>query len=346
MNSLKQALKEWDPEPKQETFSPIKIMNFRGWETLVSKELGVYPFFSSEIRWRVTHKLFTNVAVVGEPGIGKSYDALDMARICEGLTRKGKDRFKIRQCVFRQSEYLSLLPGLRMGKPIVFDEPSYALGKRDWYKELQKVLVHTIESQRFLVHPLFIPIVNLALLDKVIRDYLISHVVHVVGRGHGIVYRIKPSQRVTKVYWYQRGELYYRMFDIDDCSKDSCLGCKKLGDPDTSKADDCQIFRAKYERKKRMIQIDRYEQGKTQALQKESMDLTERQIEEMIMPHIEQLRSDRTNMLSVGKMRVFLRDRDVILSTWKTRQIKDSIEASHPEIFDEDRASSEQPMDD
>ena len=35
---------------------------------------------------------------------------------------------------------------MKMGKCIVFDEPSYALGKRDWYKEIQKVLVHTIES--------------------------------------------------------------------------------------------------------------------------------------------------------------------------------------------------------
>jgi hypothetical protein len=53
-----------------------------------------------------------------------------------------------------------------------------------FYKELQKVLVHTPESQRFLVYPLSIAIVNLALLDKTIRAYLISHVCHVIGRGH------------------------------------------------------------------------------------------------------------------------------------------------------------------
>lgn len=316
--------------------SSLKLMNFRGWETLVSKELAVSPFFSSRIRWRVNHKLFTNIAVTGEPGIGKSYDALDMARICDGLDRKGIDRFKIRQCVFRQSEYMDVVIYLRMGKSIVFDEPSYALGKRDWYKELQKVLVHTIESQRFMVHPLWIPIVNLSLLDKVIRKYLISHVVHVVGRGHGLVYRIKPSQRTDKDYWYQMGELYYRLFDNDLCSRDSCLGCKKLGNPDKPKPGDCQIFRAQYERKKRMIQIDRYEQGRTKALEKESMDLTERQIEDLLMPHIEQLRSERTARLSVGKMRVFLRDHKVFLSSWKTRQIKESIEAAHPDLFDVD----------
>lgn len=303
-------------------------MNFRGRQTLVSAEKGVGPFFSSKIRYRVRHKLHTNVAVTGEAGIGKSYLALDLARICEGLTRKGRERFTIDQVVFRQSEYLSLLPTLRMGKAIVFDEPSYALGKRDWYKELQKVLVHTLESQRFLVHPLFVPIINLALLDKTIRAYLISHVVYVVGRGHAIVYRMKPSQRKEKIYWYQLGELYYRLFDSDRCKTDSCLGCKKL--------EKCTIFRAQYERKKRSVQFERYEQGKEQALAKESQELTEQQIIDIMMPEIESLKSEKTGRLSVGKMRVFLTRKKIRLSEWKTRQAKEYIEAAYPDLFEED----------
>ena len=315
--------------------SSLKLMNFRGWECLVSEELGVSPFFSSQIRYRVHHKLHTNIAVTGEAGIGKSYDGLDMARISDGLDRYGRDRFKIEQVVFQQSEYLSLLPRLRMGKAIVFDEPSYALGKRDWYKELQKVLVHTLESQRFLVHPLYIPIINLALLDKVIRSYLVSHVVHVIGRGHALAYRLKPSQRTEKIYWYQMGELYYRMFDSDLCAKDSCLGCKQMGDPKKPEPEDCQIFRAQYERKKRSIQFTRYDQAKDQALQKESQDLTEKQIEEILFPEVPELLNERSGKLDVSKMRVFLRKSGIIISTWKAYQIKGNIEAANPEMFDE-----------
>jgi hypothetical protein len=41
-------------------------------------------------------------------------------------------------------------------------------------------------------------------------------------------------------------------------------------------------------------------------------------------------------MLSVGKMRVFLRDQhNVILSSWKTRQLKENIEAANKDLFDE-----------
>jgi hypothetical protein len=314
----------------------LALMNFRGWETLVCKERAISPFFSSGVRYRVNHKLYTNVAVTGEPGIGKSYDACDMARICEGVKANGMDRFKIKQVVYRESEYLGLLPTLRMGKCIVFDEPSYALGKRDWFKEVQKVLVRTLESQRFLIHPLYVPIVNLALLDKTIRAYLISHVIHVVGRGHGICYRVKPSQRSEKVYWYNRGDIIYRMFDNNLCSRDSCLGCKKLGDLNYPRPGDCQIFRAQYERKKKSIQLVRYEQGKEQAEQMESKELTEQQIEQIIMPEIEALRNSMSGKLDVGKIRVFLRDQGIRLSVWKTYQIKRTIESANPKLFEQD----------
>jgi hypothetical protein len=216
-----------------------------------------------------------------------------------------------------------------MGKSIVFDEPSYALGKRDWFKELQKVLVHTMESQRFLIHPLFVPIINLALLDKTIRAYLLSHVVHVVGRGHARVYRLKPSQRTEKVYWYNTGEIYYRLFDSDKCDKDSCLGCKQLDA-------NCQIFRAQYERKKRTIQFERYEQGEDEASQKEAQQLTEEQIEKLLMPHLAELLT-ASGRLHVGKIRVYLRENESIrISDWKARQIRSNIEGSHPELFEQD----------
>jgi len=305
----------------------LKLMNFNGWECLVSKDLAVYPFFSAQIRWRVHNKLYTNVAVTGEPGIGKSYDALDMARINEGLMPDGRDRFKIDQVVFQQSAYMELIPHLHMGKSIVFDEPSYALGKRDWFKELQKVLVHTLESQRFLVHPVFIPIVNLALLDKTIRAYLISHVAHVVGRGHAITYRVIPSQRTEKVYWYMIGEVYYRMFDWPLCSRDTCLGCKKL--------DDCQVFRAQYERKKRSIQLDRYEQGKEESLRKESEDFTEKQLEDILEPVMDSLLTAK-GLLNVSAMRMHLREQHGIsISSWKAYNIKRNLELRFPGKFEQ-----------
>lgn len=305
----------------------IKLMNFRGWETLVCKELAIYPYFSSMLRYRMRHKLACNVVITGEPGIGKSYQATDIARVFEGFDYKGRDRFKVDQIVYFYSAYMELLTRLKMGKSIVFDEPSYAMGKRDWYKDLNKVLVQTIESQRFLVHPLFIPIINQALLDKTIRAYLIQYRIHVVGRGHALVYRIKASQHLEKIYHYQICELYYRQFDNDRCNRDTCLGCKA--------AERCQIFRAQYERKKKSIQMERYEQAKDQASRKESMELTEQQLLALIIPIAAQLKNKK-GQIDMHRVKEYLRENQhIYISTWKAYNLKKALEISHPELIEE-----------
>jgi DNA polymerase III delta prime subunit len=105
----------------------------------------------------------TNVVFTGEPGIGKSYMAIAVARMLEGLPAEGKDRFPVDQVVFTFSEFMDLVLRLKSGKINVFDEPSYAIEKREWYRELNQALTKTIESFRFKVHPLFIPVVNKSL---------------------------------------------------------------------------------------------------------------------------------------------------------------------------------------
>jgi len=312
----------------------LQVINYNGWETLVSSELAVSPIFQKIIRGRTTQKLATNICVTGEPGIGKSYAAIDIARVFEGLyksktTGEIRGRFKVNQIIFTHSDYMTLLLKLKMGKAIVFDEPSYAMGKRDWYKDLNKVLAQTMESQRFLIHPMFIPVINMSLLDKTIRSYLIQYQVHVIGRGHAWVYRVQPHRSLDKIYYKFICELFYHQFDSHLCKKDSCLGCKQL--------DDCEVFRAKYERKKRDTQFTRYEQAKDQARIKESKEFTEFQLEEMLEPCLTDLISEKTGKLSTGKMRVALRQHDppVFISVWKAYQIKGSLEAKHPELFDD-----------
>lgn len=315
----------------------LKVMNYNGWQTLVSSDLNVEPKFQNNIRWRTRHKLATNVCVTGEPGIGKSYEAMDICRVFEGRykTTAGswKERFSVKQIVFTHSDYMDLILNLKMGKAIMFDEPSYAMGKRDWFKDLQKVLVQTLESQRFLIHPLFIPIINMSLLDKTIRNYLIQFQIHVVGRGHGLVYRLSPSQSTDKIYREFQCELFYHQFDFHLCKKDSCLGCKQM---DPRKGQPCPVFRAQYERKKKHTQYERYEQAKDQAIMKESSELTEKQIEAMLIPHLDELISDRTGRISTAKLRLYLRANEKVrISTWKAYQIKGNIEAQFPERFEE-----------
>jgi len=125
----------------------LNKIKYHGYVVYEDGSKGYAPYFLNEIMKRINKKLATNIVVVGEAGIGKSYLAMDICRMIMGLDKKGEDRFKLNQVVFRHKQYMDLILNLPMGYPIVFDEPSYSLSKRTWFQEVQRALVMTIESR-------------------------------------------------------------------------------------------------------------------------------------------------------------------------------------------------------
>lgn len=281
---------------------------------LVNKDIGYFPYFTLTLRHRIKNKMAVNVAVVGEAGIGKSYLALTL---CAELD----PTFSVDQIVFFYSEYIRLLRKLPMGKPIMFDEPSYAMGKREWYKQINKVLVKTIESQRFLVHPLFVPIINMTLLDKTVRDHLIQYAVYVLRKGYAFVYRIYPSQWEEKVYRSRICTLKTPI--IGKCKRDSCLGCRKLPR--------CNELRAKYERKKAEIQLKRYEQAEEEASKIESKELTTKQLADIAYSFKQDI-IDEDGKLNVKRMRIILMQKlRLHISIGRGYDIKELLKMTYPD---------------
>lgn len=310
----------------------VKAINFRGWEALVNRNARIFPYFTSALRRRVIEKRATNVVVTGEPGQGKSYQAADFCRVLEGITKGGKERFKLDQVVFRYRDFMRLTLRLPMGKPIVFDEPSYAMGKRDWFKEINKALVLTIESKRFKIHPMFIPIINKALLDKTIRSYLIQFQVEMRDRGRAVVYRIEPAQHSDKIYRKTFCVIEYNMLDWDLCQKDSCLDCAKLSP--AAESQKCQIFRARYERKKAAIQDVRYEQAFDQATTKESQELTNNQVVDLLFEH-RALFINEEGDIDVSMLRIIAEDKcSVKVGHTRSYTIKKLFKYRYPSEFE------------
>jgi energy-coupling factor transporter ATP-binding protein EcfA2 len=310
----------------------LKFTNYHGFQVLQSESLGLSPYFSNTLQHRINRKMATNVVFTGEPGIGKSYMAISLARVLEGKTAEGKDRFTVDQVIFTYSEFMELVLRLKSGKIIVFDEPSYAIGKREWYKELNQALTKTIESFRFKVHPLFLPVVNKSLLDKTVREYLIQYQVNVYARGKGTVYKLAPSQFQDKTFHEYFCELHYRQFDMKQCKetngqeeRSSCLGCECISS--------CQVFRAQYERKKAEIQDSRYEAAKEQAETVESKIMGISELETMAIELKDQWLID--GKPNVQRLRIALRDtHGVQVSLNRAYQLKAALEAHNKEIFD------------
>lgn len=278
-------------------------MRVGNYEFLVNRNVSVYPYFSINIRQRVQRKMACNTVITGEGRIGKSYMAGDICRVVDR-------RFYIDDIVFRFSEFMRCVRTRKMGIPIEFDEPSYALSKREWYNEIQQALVKTIESSFFKIHPLFIPVINKALLDKTVRSYLIQFQIVMKDRGVGTVYRLFPSQFQEKVYPYEFCQLRYKLFDWNLCKEETCLGCKKLDPKEKEKR--CMIFRAQYERKKVLTQDERYKMAEEESEKKESSNLSTEEIESKAMLHFDEFYDKDKGKIDVEIMKIVLRKKEKI----------------------------------
>lgn len=299
----------------------LKMVRYHGYWLPQSKSCAVGPYFFNEIRRRLNAKMATNIIFVGEPGIGKSYLACDIARVIEGRykTESGewKDRFTIDQVVFDFSSFMELVLKLKSGKIIILDEPSFAVGHRDWHRKVNQILTKTIESFRFKIHPLFLPIANAALLDRTIREHLLQFMVVVKGRGEATVYRLIQSQFKDKTYHENFCDIKQGMLDADLCSRDSCLDCPEI--------ENCTLFRSLYEKKKAMVQDKRYAESKEQAEKTESKKLSLLELEKIAKKLRDQWFIN--GRINIQRLRVALQDAHAIqISTARAYQLKAALE--------------------
>jgi len=307
----------------------LKPMNLGGYEFLYNPSLGYFPYFSFALRKRVKQKKACNIVCSGESGIGKSYQMADIFRV---LAPK---YFSVDDIVFRYPEFLRCVLTSVRGLPIEFDEPSYAMSKKDWYKEVTKALVKTIESFRFKGKPLGLPIINKALLEKDIRNYLIQFHIVVHDRGKATCYRTYPSSFKDAVYHYQFCKLQYRMFDNNLCSKDSCLDCRKL-DPTEKTKLPCPLFRAKYERKKISTQEERYEISLEEAEQRDIKEYSLDEIQSKAILHFDKYYDKDKDKIDKDLLAVILKRKYRIgIGHNKLYRLSAQIRYDHPELFNE-----------
>jgi len=307
----------------------LRAMNLGGYEFLVNKDLGYYPWYSIELRQRVRTRKVCNTILTGEAGIGKSYQGGD---ICRVLSR----RFTEDDIVFNYAEFLRGVLTTPRGTPVEFDEPSYGgMDKLDWYKEQTKAIKKTIESFRFKGKPLFIPVINKSLLEKNIRSYFLQYHIVMNERGKGIAYKIYPSQFKDKVYNYELTKIRYGLFDNNLCDRD-CLAktnlCKHLFPEDKSKR--CMVFRARYERKKISTQNERYEIALEEAEKKESDKLSMDEIEAKAVVYFDKFYNIDKDVIDQDLMSMILeRELNIRIGYNKQRRLMKQIYFDHPTLF-------------
>lgn len=286
---------------------PLKWMWWNGRQIPYNPSLGVTLKWLNHIRGRITKKLSTKIIVVGEAGLSKTYTAICLAMLFD-------PKFSIDQVIFGHKDYLKLTLKLPAGRGIVLDEPSYVIGKREWWQELNQILVQSIESDRYKVHPLYIPIISKDLLDKTVREHLIQFMIIMKDLGRGTIYRLIRDHFNDKVLYnfICNLRIYTPIRELSVCGKDSCLACQKL--PNCNK-----YIWPQYERKRNLIQTQRYKQGVARIEVKEQKRKTYRELFTEATEQIEEV-LDEEGKVSEAKLMYVLN-----ISDWKARKLRERL---------------------
>jgi len=162
------------------------VMLYNGFAFNNEGQKVVIPFLSNIVRTRILEKKNVLMLITGEASSGKSYTGLSL---CEAFD----PNFNVDNVIFTPKEFFDVVLKLQKNSWVLLDEPAQALSHREWYSDINKAITWTVESFRFrLIHMVFTAI-NPALIDKVLRDYLVHFLLVMQTRGRARVYQYSPS---------------------------------------------------------------------------------------------------------------------------------------------------------
>ena len=227
----------WKPTPIVGIIGDNKLYNWHGYKIITGHGKGTAILDDIEHRRRTVKQ--NMIVVVGAPGEGKSYFALRLAQIFDPKFNP------YQQVVFERAHLLNLLgptSPLKMGQVIIIDEAQFIAGARRWYEDIQKDVMEHIEAIRSRGFVILIVALHLELLDKIIRNYVLSHMMLMKERGKATVYYLFTPPFQNKLFRKTMGKMSLQIPSYEQCKYPSCLICKYIGK--------CMTIRAIYERMK------------------------------------------------------------------------------------------------
>jgi len=303
----------------------------------------VGPGHSANILNDIQHRRKTvkqnMIIVVGEPGEGKSYFALRLAQILDKYFDPDV------QVAFERLHLLNLIgynSPLKMGQVIVIDEAQFIAGARRWYDDVQKDVMDHLEAIRSKGFVIIIVALNLQLMDKIIRKYVLNKMMELKKRGFARVYKIWTPQFKDKTYRKTLGDMSLKLPDFELCNYPNCLICKHLDGYSGDKRK-CITIRAVYERRKRAFLNETNRQSKKKAEVKERRKLSI-SIKDMIQHVInakDQLRYNKKGNVEPESIRMILEKKDFHLSDALIKRISKRGTYNHPEIFKKEKMKNE-----
>ena len=306
-----------------------KLYNWNGYGIIVGP--GHNTHILDDIQHRINKVKQNMIIVVGDPGEGKSYFGLRLAQIIDKYFDPET------QIVFERLHLLSLIgfnSPLKMGQVIIIDEAQFIAGARRWYDDVQKDVMDHIEAIRSKGFVIIIVALNLNLLDKIIRRYVINKMMKMRNRGFARVYRIWTAQFTDKPYRKTIGDMSLRLPDAELCDFPNCLTCKHLNGYSKDKRK-CMTIRAIYERRKRSFlnEMNRISTKKAEAKERRKVDINVNDLIQHIIEAKDQLQYNRKGNAEPESIRMILEKEKIHLSDAVVKRVLKRGAWTHPEVF-------------
>lgn len=275
-----------------------KVMNWHGFQVVTGGQYG--PFFFNEIEDRRRRNRSNIIVITGSPGEGKSYFALELGHMFD-------PNFDVEvQVVFERHTLMRLISNdspLERGQVIVVDEAQFALGARNWFLDVQKDLMANLEAVRSKGFIIIIVCLHIAVLDVIIRKFVLSFMVHMEFRGHGIVYRLFTPRLESKMFTNRLGVLELPLPDVSLCGAPDCLICKFKKN--------CYTIRARYERKKLAFTGKKVKESEAKAIanmqRKESQNIPDEELVKVLHEHRDEFELTNVGTISEESIRYILK---------------------------------------
>lgn len=224
---------------KDDEGNPIKVMNWHGYYVQIGANKS--PYFFNEIQNRRNKNKSNIILITGSPGEGKTYCGIRLAEIFDPHFDPEL------QIIFTRPQLLHVIgekSPLKRGQIIVIDEAHYGLGSRRWMESVQKDLMDALASVRSRGFIIIIVSLHIDMLDKIVRKYVLSFMIHMEDRGEGVVYRLYTPRFAKELYKNRLGKIRLMLPQAELCNHPDCLTCKYV-------TGECETTRAIYERNKK-----------------------------------------------------------------------------------------------
>ena len=301
-------------EPPSTYKGIAKVMDWKG--IYVKTGSGYGPFFFNEIEKIRKNIEACIIVVTGPGGSGKTYFALRLAELLDPTFKP-----KI-QVPFGSPAFLALISEdspLKMGQFIIPDESQFTMGARNWYDDIQKDLMNQIEAVRSKGYVIMIIALNMAVLDKIARSYVMTHLIHMNKRGEATAYKFYMPAFAKEPYKKKLGKVRLKLPGAETCEHSSCLRCRYSGlrKETWSRRDKwgeqktpiCQNIRAQYEREKKNYLEHQATEAVTRREKAIKPDFPEENVLMELAQHPNELFKSRTGRTDAISVRSWVKSR-------------------------------------